>query len=443
MLDHDINTAIELAREQEYMLEADAAALETFLNPPLSIRPNHFLAFTRHRNSLAPSINRLPVDILLEIFFLLPPARPLHNYPSEYECQYFDSPRPWHGPLLLGQVCRTWKDVADSNSFLWSLIPFDMSYYNQSLAFSPWPLANWLARSKTHSLFVAIYGQEYNHSYCTEDHWHNIRRHLSITSSLLFSSRARWRAVKFDTMCIPFLSKIIHRELPFPNLRDIFIDIEWRYEPDRILTFLPFFTQASNLRNVFIKTFHSDHSSVRLSTVMLRNLLSTTQLSNIRLPEQSFTVAELNQFLQIQLRLELLEIRELEFDTVIAYHDSLSTLILHELVYPDESTSNIQMEALHLPNLTRISLPSASCTAGTIFLLHLLTTSSRVSDISFLNWPASLPFACHFLIPHPMLTIEVNMALVVVPFDGGFTRSLLEDWIYALPNFIRHAYDQV
>ncbi|KAF7348283.1 hypothetical protein MSAN_01782000 [Mycena sanguinolenta] len=91
----------------------------------------------------------IPQDILLEIFFACLPTR--HNAPIDHN----------EAPLLLGRICRHWREVAYSAPMLWSSIhipPLDYILTPSNILLRLEKIVEeWLERSATCPLSVSVY----------------------------------------------------------------------------------------------------------------------------------------------------------------------------------------------------------------------------------------------------------------------------------------------
>ncbi|KAJ6508337.1 hypothetical protein C8R45DRAFT_967086 [Mycena sanguinolenta] len=92
-----------------------------------------------HMALLAP-IRRIPHDVLLEIFFSCLPTE--HNTLID----------PDEAPLVLGRICRHWRQIAYSAPILWSSIQIPCTYEIPSATM----VQSWLARSTPCSLSVSL-----------------------------------------------------------------------------------------------------------------------------------------------------------------------------------------------------------------------------------------------------------------------------------------------
>ncbi|KAJ7202877.1 hypothetical protein GGX14DRAFT_653358 [Mycena pura] len=139
----------ELFAVQQRLEDADAELAGTLAHlERLKIRRHDDLVLL---NQLASPFLRLPPELICDIFICcLPPPRTL--------------PSPRDAPLLLGQVCHQWRNIALSFPVLWSSIclaaVFAASHGNGLLAL----LDTWLERSgNSHLSLSIVLGSSENH----------------------------------------------------------------------------------------------------------------------------------------------------------------------------------------------------------------------------------------------------------------------------------------
>ncbi|KAF5356590.1 hypothetical protein D9758_008223 [Tetrapyrgos nigripes] len=171
-----------------------------------------------HSGLLSPKrLPALPAEILSAIF--------THCLPDDRNttCNHSEA------PLLLGRICKNWRDVSLSTPQLWASIHIVIPKLRGNpsvLCPLIHPRINgieaWLSRSGTLPLSISVYaallnsqvrGQGQGHSESGLDH---IRELLDI----LFQRSNRWRTIKlaFDNACMSILEEYwpwgAHRELP-------------------------------------------------------------------------------------------------------------------------------------------------------------------------------------------------------------------------------------
>jgi hypothetical protein len=100
------------------------------------------------RASISP-LRRLPPEILGYIFFLtVPPIRYLR-------------PNSCASPLILREICKAWKAIAESTSNLWSSINLDFSHNEVDAQLSD-GAQGWLLRSSRHLIDIQIIFPRYS-----------------------------------------------------------------------------------------------------------------------------------------------------------------------------------------------------------------------------------------------------------------------------------------
>jgi hypothetical protein len=140
-------------------LRSDLRATISVLDARILAIENSLAAERREREKLQSQLDdyRYPVFILpeitSEIFFHFLPIYPLRS--------------PLSGllsPALLGQICRSWRDVALGTPRLWSAIEIHISCEDPDLFSARVDLLQtWLARSKTCSLSLSVQIRLYPH----------------------------------------------------------------------------------------------------------------------------------------------------------------------------------------------------------------------------------------------------------------------------------------
>ncbi|KAJ6524282.1 hypothetical protein DFH09DRAFT_1286434 [Mycena vulgaris] len=163
----------------------------------------------------------LPNEIVSEIFTHFLPLYP-------------ERPPLWGAlsPFTLGQICRTWREIALATPSLWRAIRLD--YPNQitdTLAGSLHLIENWLERSKASPLSIAL------------DYYH--KSAIAAAIDAVLAHRCRWAEVDLS---IPFSDIVSVSSTPFPLLHTLALRSS-DYFPgwgDPIMLF----EQAPNLTNV-------------------------------------------------------------------------------------------------------------------------------------------------------------------------------------------------
>ncbi|KAG1796360.1 uncharacterized protein HD556DRAFT_295800 [Suillus plorans] len=151
-------------------------------------------------NYPTPLINRLPVELLQQVFLLI--LNDVQENPSIFlfgdTCISADVASP---PLLLTRVCRLWRDIAHSTTAIWSRIHVALPGRIQPLKpFLPSLLEVWLARSGCRPLSLSIVSEQLCYSRDPEARclpW--LRPYQSEADcrllEILLSVRGRWETV--------------------------------------------------------------------------------------------------------------------------------------------------------------------------------------------------------------------------------------------------------
>ncbi|KAJ7149674.1 hypothetical protein C8R46DRAFT_1009101 [Mycena filopes] len=107
----------------------------------LNVRRNTLKA---HLDAYIYPVLTLPNEIVSEIF--------LHTVPSDLGDRV---PDPTHGPLLVAQICRKWRDIALSTPRLWSGIALELTDAGEAAQLDL--LDTWIARSRDSPLSISIF----------------------------------------------------------------------------------------------------------------------------------------------------------------------------------------------------------------------------------------------------------------------------------------------
>ncbi|KAF7355524.1 hypothetical protein MSAN_01469400 [Mycena sanguinolenta] len=138
-----VGPADELAR-----IDAQMKELEIALNQLREQRASLNGPIEAHGALLSP-IRRIPQDILLAIFFACLPSE--HNAVID----------PAEAPLVLGRICRHWRDITYSTPMLWSSLHIPALSYLDAPPKLLWGLQRtvgaWLGRSGTCPLSISLF----------------------------------------------------------------------------------------------------------------------------------------------------------------------------------------------------------------------------------------------------------------------------------------------
>jgi F-box-like len=131
-----VRKALQYANSDLCELHGDIASVQAILDE-LRLKRQSLRKFTIEQDAFLAPIRRLPAEILIEIFMLC------INY-SLSSCS------PNCSPLLFGQVCRGWQQVALSTQKLWSSIT--VTYYRPSRA----KAKLWISRTSSAPLTICL-----------------------------------------------------------------------------------------------------------------------------------------------------------------------------------------------------------------------------------------------------------------------------------------------
>ncbi|KAG7445449.1 uncharacterized protein BT62DRAFT_1077098 [Guyanagaster necrorhizus] len=197
------NISLSKIRQDIHKLESHVAAFDLAIRglQKHKNRVNHNL---RMYHSLFAPIRRLPLDVLIHIFQLLP----------------VDTIDPNSTPWILGLVCYSWRSVYLSVPTLWSRIFIDIRAGAELRPQSVSMLHTSLSRSQRSPLTISA-------SYDNQSS--PISPFLFSILDLLISHLSRWSVVEFH---IPRLSYHIFDRLgPLPMLRTINVTLDPRVVP--------------------------------------------------------------------------------------------------------------------------------------------------------------------------------------------------------------------
>ncbi|RXW12642.1 hypothetical protein EST38_g13213 [Candolleomyces aberdarensis] len=168
---------------KKFLVDVDSELhyLESIL-PKLTARRDHLKSVAdSHRPLLSPALRIFP-ELLSEIFSWSPGAPTQDrsvNLPDNFD--------PRHGPLLLTQICRSWRKTAIATPKLWSTIRFVLGTRDKSKL-----IDMWLERSRDFDLTIAILDRS------RSDHEAVRVRDLAFNAKTIhhLASRAhRWKSV--------------------------------------------------------------------------------------------------------------------------------------------------------------------------------------------------------------------------------------------------------
>ncbi|KAF9469607.1 hypothetical protein BDZ94DRAFT_1316761 [Collybia nuda] len=186
--------------ESHQRLCLDALNGETISNSitSLSSRPQKFQDGTLA--TLKAPINRLPNEVLFEIF-----AISVFTLPSYMASSLDLSSAPW----LLTRICKLWRDIALSNSQLWSTFNIHLDpHYSQFFPTSRLAKVH-LERSRPCDLSIHANFSPYPH-YSSHPIF-----------SLILKHSERWKSVRFDHACHWALSEICVTKPDYPLLKEL------------------------------------------------------------------------------------------------------------------------------------------------------------------------------------------------------------------------------
>ncbi|KAF7348243.1 Hexose carrier protein [Mycena sanguinolenta] len=222
-------SADELAR-----IDAQIEAMEIALGQLKEQRAALKEPIDAHKALISP-MRRIPQDVLLEIFFSCLPTE--HNALID----------PAEAPLVLGRICRHWREVAYSAPMLWSSIHIPLlNYFNAPAHILPQfekIVQAWLERSAPCPLSVSFFDQDH-YEYLLEEHPIIMQllsvsrrlRHLELTAEVnFFLPLLRLGSVDLPLLKRLWISVGTCLDLPsvfqIPTLEDVALRISTPVDP--------------------------------------------------------------------------------------------------------------------------------------------------------------------------------------------------------------------
>ncbi|KAJ3574057.1 hypothetical protein NP233_g2030 [Leucocoprinus birnbaumii] len=183
------------------------------LHSSLRLKTQQLLSFIASHNSLISPLNRLPPDILQDIFYHCLPIA--HNATMSVDLP----------PLSLARVSKRWRNVIYSSPRLWTTlhivaIPFDVPFHAQSSRANLDAIESWINRSGVLPISISMYHDTQSSSlaarmrtYQVKPYFDIIARHSHRLKSLYFILRD----VDWVQLLSPFSSS------DFPKLESLCI----------------------------------------------------------------------------------------------------------------------------------------------------------------------------------------------------------------------------
>jgi hypothetical protein len=333
--------------EIQTLLEHASSRLE--VSTQLTNEQSALLLFIFKHRALISLIRKLPIEILQEIFIACLPA---HNpFMSR-----------WEPPILLTQICSSWRNVAHATPQLWKSIKIDIPI-SQNLSSSTIDrfseaVQEWLSRSAAYPLDISL-GRWGN---CNLDNFY----YRIIDSLIRFSER--WRKVRF---IVPFHALAPVATLPpskVPLLETLSLNCPegglapvnfTQVDPQSLCGVL----KAPNLRDLWL------HGSwlCRLNEDVTRLPINWSQLTNISLEGTSWGA----RFLSVSATYKLLSLCR----NLITCQLEIGSITGDSEELPLETTTAL----ISLPFLTRLSVREFTSLSRLFTLLHL----PSLNDIEF------------------------------------------------------------
>ncbi|KAJ2922792.1 hypothetical protein H1R20_g14299, partial [Candolleomyces eurysporus] len=331
-----------------------------------------------HRALLSPARKLYP-DLLREIFAHCPKGAPTH-YPDTTSINLPDNFSPHHGPLLLTQICRSWRQTAITTPNIWSTIRFVLGPRSKTD-----PINLWLERSANCDLTIALL--EHPNPSSRAAIWGLSCNEEAL--GLLASQAHRWKSA-FFSLCIggPHWVALDGAKGKMERLRHLTVHpspgLNQRIMPT-LFTGLSGLTYLSLNRHVSGEGFPEDGSNIKHfryekhegshggSFVPIGECLEITR----RLPNLESCLLQCSMFTLTSItNITMVELKDLQIQ--MAYH-------------PRDRKPEELWKALQLPNLSALTItsqfPSTPLDHGA--LASLIARCPRLTSL-FLAWYSAL-----------------------------------------------------
>ncbi|GLB42436.1 hypothetical protein LshimejAT787_1104510 [Lyophyllum shimeji] len=167
----------------------------------------------RHAVEPPPPINRLPVELLADVFFLsLQDNRVMKGPPRSRKFPGLSFSPGWSSdPMILASVCRHWRAVALTTPMLWSSLAILCSQRKHHIPL----LRTWLERSADCPLTICLV-EPFRESKERAQWWPQQQALATDILSLLITQAYRWKAIDFRfSLGIP----VVLANIPHGTLR--------------------------------------------------------------------------------------------------------------------------------------------------------------------------------------------------------------------------------
>ena len=332
----ELSTQLQLLDEQSTKIRNEQSAILLFIS--------------KHRG-LISQIRKLPIDILQEIFIAC--------LPTDYNPD-MSRRQP---PILLTQICSSWRNVAHATPQLWKSIVIDVPCNSPSMTmehierFSE-AIQEWLTKSADFPLHIVFDSDNWGASGANA-----VRFCDKIIDSLIRFSE-RWRVIRLS---IPYQALKPITSLPpsnFPILEIFSVNCFYSFYPTQSVCITSGVLNAPNLRELRVSGLQLTHD--HLGNVS-RLPINWSQLTNIVL-DKSFWDA--SSCLSISMAYKLLSLCR---NLVTCQMD------IGGRIGPNEELPLETNTFISLPFLTRLSVGEYTSLSRLFSLLHL----PSLNDIEF------------------------------------------------------------
>ncbi|KAH8833457.1 hypothetical protein DL96DRAFT_1586139 [Flagelloscypha sp. PMI_526] len=413
--------AINQAREQESFLEKKVTELQDELHTYLGALSHRSKFIARRHNLLSP-INRLPLELLAEVFRLHS-----HCWDSGVDNERSEG---WLGPDHLIQVCRLWRSISLAQADLWTSIVFDISH---PFLKSPVRLDRRIQRSGDQHLDVYLYLESF-------DMIETPQAAIEYSFRLLLKSASRWRRLEvYNFGVVPDFLQCVYKLPTLPLLRASTIDASESENPEADIAPWLALVNSSTLHKLHIMGGWMDYEPG------LRQFINKHSLIEIRLDEPYIPWGEVLEMISSQPSLEIFECSsgfdlELPLPSINIFHRNLRKLVVYHC---HREPTDTLLDHLILPNLITFGLPGI-IPKVTPALERFFSRSPKLQDIFFLQRLAFYPqptvslFDVKLILPSNLMTFGLWLHLVSAQHPETQWVSLLEDvdkWVQSLPRF--------
>ncbi|KAH8119562.1 hypothetical protein DFH11DRAFT_1565702 [Phellopilus nigrolimitatus] len=354
-----------------------------------------------------PLLQRVPPEILLEIFLECHFSRPIHTLSIR------------QAPLNVSQTCRYWRDVALSSSLLWAHLDFHSRrsrFQHDHLRYILTTMDTWFLRSNKAPLSFNM------HISIPSIGDKALRSSAEKVVSSLFRQQNRWKVIKLICMGLDLVKSLYLEATSMPLIESLQLrfspQTEYYYPP-------PHFDGILDLT-----------SSLRLKTLHYRGsvLLNPSGPSLMALTECAFTFRPpITEFLFMDVCLNLLQLApnlesfsthfgETEYFPPVPPGPMLMLPRLRTLSLMESVAPSLLIQKLTLPGLVDLEINSIHDQAGGILVDFMRRSQPRLESLIIIE---GCPEEDELLdVLHPLLALRsltIETAVLSYYFLIGMT----------------------